>query len=119
MTFWLLSIAGSSTASTCLLIGASLFFAMKLPSVRVCVGGMGMSLAIAGVVLILVGNYLFNLGEGITGIFGRDTTLTGRTEIWNRVLSQDVNPLVGSGYYSFWMGRQIRTSRGKLFVSSQ
>ena len=34
---------------------------------------------------------------------GRNTTLTGRTEIWQRALSVPINPLVGTGYYSFWL----------------
>jgi len=35
---------------------------------------------------------------------GRDLTFTGRTEIWEKVLSMKVNPLIGVGYESFWLG---------------
>jgi exopolysaccharide production protein ExoQ len=37
---------------------------------------------------------------------GRDMTLTGRTEIWQRVLNEDINPLLGEGFYSFWLGNR-------------
>ena len=115
MTLWLLSIAGSSTASACLFIGASLFFAMKVPSVRIRVGEMGMTLAAAIVALILAGNFIFDLGENITGMLGRDTSLTGRTEIWNRVLNEDINPLLGAGFYSFWLGDRPENISGKFW----
>jgi exopolysaccharide production protein ExoQ len=35
---------------------------------------------------------------------GRDPNLTGRTDIWNDVLHLDVNPLLGTGFESFWLG---------------
>jgi O-antigen ligase len=39
-----------------------------------------------------------------TGVLGRDMTLTGRTDIWKYVLAEDINPLLGTGFYSFWLG---------------
>ena len=35
-------------------------------------------------------------------LLGRDTTLTGRTDIWNRVLREGTDPFIGAGFYSFW-----------------
>jgi len=35
---------------------------------------------------------------------GRDSTLTGRTDIWAAVLQADINPLLGAGFESFWLG---------------
>jgi O-antigen ligase len=34
---------------------------------------------------------------------GRNSTLTGRTEIWAAVIPMAVNPLVGAGFESFWL----------------
>src|SRR5208282_6547101 len=34
--------------------------------------------------------------------FGRNTTLTDRTFIWQAVLAQKTDPFVGCGFYSFW-----------------
>lgn len=106
MVFWLLSIAESSTALTCLLIGISLFLALKLPGVRLYVGRMGISLAAAVVLVLVLAHFFFNLGEFITGALGRNMTLTGRTQIWTRVLNEDINPLLGTGFYSFWLGNR-------------
>ena len=39
---------------------------------------------------------------------GRDSTLTGRTDIWRQVLDLHTNPLVGVGFESFWLGERLR-----------
>ena len=36
-------------------------------------------------------------------MLGRNPTISGRTEIWERCLSVPINPLLGAGYYSFWL----------------
>ena len=38
---------------------------------------------------------------------GRSPDLTGRTYIWSVVLSVNTNPLVGTGYESFWLGPRL------------
>lgn len=51
-------------------------------------------------------------GEGaVLGALGRDSTLTGRTEIWAAVLPMCPNGLVGAGFESFWntYGGDIRS----------
>lgn len=41
----------------------------------------------------------------LTSFFGRDLTLTGRTEIWAVLLSSIAkHPWFGYGYYAFWLG---------------
>lgn len=50
--------------------------------------------------MVLVGN-----AEAILGAFGRDLTLTGRTELWAAVLDKIWNrPWLGYGYSGFWQG---------------
>jgi O-antigen ligase len=38
---------------------------------------------------------------------GRNPTLTGRTELWEVVLRQAQNPIIGSGFMSFWSGDRM------------
>lgn len=40
---------------------------------------------------------------------GRNSTLTGRTEIWAAVLAQHINPFIGTGFESFWMGSRMQS----------
>ena len=69
--------------------------------------------------LMLVGNFLFNLGENITGMFGRDTSFTAYGNL-EAVLSQDINPLLGAGFYSFWLGDRSEHIGGNFgFISTK
>jgi len=43
---------------------------------------------------------------------GRDASLTGRTQVWARVLSFVKSPWLGYGFESFWMGDRIRALYG-------
>ena len=45
-------------------------------------------------------------GSALEGM-GRDSTLTGRTDIWARVIGLNDNPLFGTGFESFWLGRRL------------
>jgi len=47
-------------------------------------------------------------GGGIVESLGRDPTITGRTAIWQVVLSVSASPLVGAGFESFWMGGRLQ-----------
>jgi len=40
---------------------------------------------------------------------GRNPTLTDRTSIWRAVLAMHTNPLVGTGFESFWLGSHLQS----------
>ena len=44
----------------------------------------------------------------LLSIVERDPTLTGRTAIWNLVLDMTGNPLLGTGFESFWLGSRLQ-----------
>jgi O-antigen ligase len=61
------------------------------------------------IALILVGGSVATLlvsnAEAILGLFGRDLTLTGRTELWAAVLDKiSERPWLGYGFGAFWRG---------------
>jgi len=64
-------------------------------------------LYIAAVVSLALFALFFNSGGGLLGTVGRDSTLTGRTDIWKLVLSMAGNPWVGTGFESFWLGDRL------------
>src|SRR5262249_35838178 len=39
---------------------------------------------------------------------GRDANLSDRTRIWEVLLRVPINPLVGTGYQSFWLGPRVQ-----------
>jgi O-antigen ligase len=38
---------------------------------------------------------------------GRNSTLTGRTDIWAALLTVHINPVLGTGFESFWLGERL------------
>jgi O-antigen ligase len=50
---------------------------------------------------------LVDTGSGLVAAVGRDTTLTGRTQLWSKVLTMIVDPLFGTGFESFWLGDRV------------
>ncbi len=42
------------------------------------------------------------VSKAVVEALGRNTTLTGRTDIWTGVLAQASDPVLGIGFYAFW-----------------
>jgi exopolysaccharide production protein ExoQ len=64
--------------------------------------GLLLTLASIGVVCAIAGPQAL---QAVLGAFGRDTTLSGRTDVWAAVMrSIEKRPLLGYGYYAFWQG---------------
>jgi O-antigen ligase len=63
----------------------------------------------AAILLYLIVTFVFQIDirAELAGAVGRDPTLTGRTDIWTTVLSMHTNPIVGTGYESFWLGPRL------------
>lgn len=66
-------------------------------------------LSVMVVVVTAVPFAVLFLGFGTSTLssLGRDPTLTGRTDIWRIVLQFTVNPIIGAGYESFWLGKRL------------
>ena len=106
MIVWLLNICDSATSRTCLVIACPVILAAHSKTVQRRPG----ILTVTVPFLFLIYVFLF-FGLGFTGQFaaavGR-TSLSGRDEIWRIVLSQQANPLLGTGYESFWLGPRLQ-----------
>ena len=106
LSLWLLSLSNSATSKVCLALGAMV--------VLVARSGWGrrhstiLKLAIpSAFCLYLILAFGFDLNGKFASTVGRDPTLTDRTVIWNAVLSQRTNPLLGAGYETFWLGTRL------------
>jgi len=58
--------------------------------------------------LYLILAFGFNINGELAGAVGRDPTLTDRTTIWSSLLNMRTNPVVGTGYESFWLGPRLQ-----------
>jgi exopolysaccharide production protein ExoQ len=105
MICWLLHISNSKTSLVCLLIGIFVVVMLGFQSIKkhlelyICIS----------VFALLILQMTFNITESIILSLGRDLTLTGRNEVWAEVLDMTTDPLIGTGFESFWLGKRLET----------
>ena len=107
MIWWLLSLSSSATSLLCLGIGICIIVAYELPVIRRN-PRIGTLLILGSGLLLFLLDEAFDLGEVFLTSLERDSTLTGRSEIWNEVISLTPNPLIGAGFDSFWLGERLQ-----------
>jgi len=105
MALYLFHLAHSATSLACFLLGGSLIALMGLRGFarRPAVAHF---LVVGTVFLSLFG--LFLGGTDLVEAMGRDTTLTGRTGLWQELLNMNVDPWFGTGFESFWLGERAK-----------
>jgi O-antigen ligase len=105
MVAWLLYMCNSMTSISCFVMASGLLVLASRPTIarRMLV----VHLLVAAMIGISVFALFFDSGGGILQDLGRNPTLTGRTAIWEAVLPLAGNPLVGTGYESFWLGKRL------------
>lgn len=102
MCFWILHIANSQTSLGCFVIGTAVLFGMRMSWVRANPG----RLAWLSWTLLLISFLFFyfpDLRQVVATSMGRNASLTDRTDVWAGVLAVGTNPLIGTGFASFWL----------------
>lgn len=105
MVVWLLQQANSVTAQSCLLLAAAFLFATNIRAVarqRWLV-----HLLVIALVAVPFATLFLGVGGSALEGMGRDSTLTGRTDIWARVIALVDHPVFGTGFESFWLGKRL------------
>lgn len=103
---WLIRVADSMTPFSCFILStfvmvwASWRFVARRPFL--------IHLAVLSVLFVSFSALFLNIGSGLLGNIGRNSSLTGRTQIWSMVTSMTPNRLLGAGYESFWVGERLR-----------
>jgi exopolysaccharide production protein ExoQ len=64
--------------------------------------------AVLAVLGLSVTALFFDPGGGLVQSLGKDPTLTGRKDIWALVLGLHTNPLIGTGFETFWLGSRLQ-----------
>jgi exopolysaccharide production protein ExoQ len=106
MVVWLLKLCDSATSRACLIIACLVILAAHSKVIQ----RRPRILSTAIPVIFLIFSLLFfgfGLNEAFAGAVGR-TSLSGRPQIWHMVLSFHTNPVVGTGYESFWLGSRLQ-----------
>jgi exopolysaccharide production protein ExoQ len=105
MIGWLLHVAQSSTSLVSMLVAIGVVLFLGLRFVRV--ERIGIYL-VAIVVTCVLAEAMFGIHDLVIGSLGKDSTLTGRTDIWQILLNWEINPVLGTGFESFWLGDRIK-----------
>jgi exopolysaccharide production protein ExoQ len=108
MALWQLHQAASATSTVCLAMGCTIIAAAnsKLSQRNPRFLEVLIPSGIAAYFLLTYG-FDLNINSLVTSAVGRDSSFTGRTNIWSAVLSTHTNPLLGTGYESFWLGWRL------------
>jgi exopolysaccharide production protein ExoQ len=106
----LLQMAHSATSIACFILGGGLIFATGLRSMRIRparVHALCLGIVLVGGVMLLSGGQSF-----VTSALGRKENLSGRTDIWAASLAAADNPIIGTGFESFWNTNVEKVARG-------
>jgi exopolysaccharide production protein ExoQ len=105
----LLEMAHSATSVACFILGAGLVLVTGLRAFRNRPSRVGMLC----LVVILAGGLTMFFGGAsyYSSALGRGNGLSGRTDIWAAVISAAGNPVIGTGFESFWNANVQKVNR--------
>jgi len=110
MIIWLLNQCNSTTSITGLISAGGVMLLASRPSRKPALVHL--------LVLVVLGSAVtavfFDSGGGMVQTLGKDPTLTGRKDAWKLLLSWPMNPWVGQGFESFWLGDRVWQIRQAL-----
>jgi exopolysaccharide production protein ExoQ len=110
--WWLFSKAHSATALTSLFIGALVVVFVGIRSIDKRFIGTYM---LAALVLLIIAELTFGISGRFSEGLGRGSGLSGRTELWTELLKLDTNPILGTGFESFWLGKRPEKLEGIFY----
>ena len=105
-TIWLLRVAESTTSEVCLFLGFLVVLAAYSKKFRRNPKLLKVLIP-ASFCLYLILDFGLGMNGKMAGAVGKDPTLTDRTKIWSFLLGMHTNPIIGTGYQSFWLGPRL------------
>jgi exopolysaccharide production protein ExoQ len=106
LSVWVLNTANSATCRVCMVLGCLVVAAVHSKFFQRHPGFLKVMIPSTFVLYLLLA-YGLDLNGAMAGAVGKDPTLTDRTKIWTFLLGMHTNPLIGTGYESFWMGPRL------------
>lgn len=98
--------ADSMTSFSCLFLAGTVLTVVSQKWVA-SRPGRAMLVVSGAIGLPLFALFINTMGSLVQSL-GRNSTLTGRTSIWKAVLSMHTNPIIGTGFESFWLGNRLQ-----------
>lgn len=106
MDAWLLHLCNSVTSICALSIASAVMLLSTQAPLRRKPGAV--HVLVAGVLVCTLYALFFQSSGALIQGLGRNSTLTGRTEVWPQLVGLVKNPFVGVGYESFWLGPRLQ-----------
>jgi exopolysaccharide production protein ExoQ len=104
MAIWCLWLANSMTSSICFVLGCIVLALGRSWLARHTVL---LHVTVASLVLAALYGSVIDPAVGFLSAVSKDTTLTGRTDLWQTLLAMTVSPAFGAGFESFWLGPRL------------
>jgi exopolysaccharide production protein ExoQ len=101
----LLLMAQSSTCKACFALGSFLIIVSNFRLIRRQPARLH---ALCLATLLIAGFALFFGQAGVANALGRESNMSGRTDIWDAVLPAVPNAVVGAGFESFWISPNVK-----------
>lgn len=106
MIVWLFYKADSATALTCMIVTVFLFIVARQRAVarkprRI------MAICLGSIIFFGIMELFFDFKNTVITALGRRPDLTTRVPMWADLLTMVKNPLIGSGFESFWLGDRL------------
>ena len=110
--WWLFTQAHSATSSISLIVGilVLLFVGMR----RINKNFIG-TYMLAALVLLVAAEMMFGLSGHMSENLGKGSELSGRTGLWTTLLGLHTNPILGTGFESFWLGKRLEQLEGIFY----
>jgi O-antigen ligase len=100
---WLLRVAHSAAATIALFVAILIVMFVGIRSINKNFIGTYM---LAALVLIAAAEMEFGISSRLSEALGKGSDLSGRTGLWETVLKFQPNPILGTGFESFWLGER-------------
>jgi len=110
--WWLFSQAHSATSFTSLIVGLLVVVFVGIRSINKNFIG---TYLLAALVLLAVAEVTFGLSGRMSESLGRGSELSGRGGLWTSLLALHTNPILGTGFESFWLGDRLRQLEGLFY----
>jgi O-antigen ligase len=105
----LLQMAHSATSVICFLLGGGFMLATGLRAIRIRPGRVR---ALCLVIVLAAALSMFFGGNSIVSdALGRGGKMSGRTDIWASAIAAAENPVIGTGFESFWNANALKVAR--------
>ncbi len=108
LTLWVLVQSRSTTSQVCLVLGLLVILVFysgifrRFPRLL-------KALVPVAFLMYLILDFGFQMNGSLAQAVGKDATLTDRTKIWAFLLGMHSDPVIGTGYQSFWLGSRLET----------